>query len=43
LQACTYCAYKKVCGFDCSIAGYEKRKLKELDKAEIFEKMQEQV
>lgn len=42
-QACTYCAYKKVCGFDGSIAGYEKRKLKELDKAEIFEKMQEQV
>lgn len=42
-QACTYCAYQKVCGFDGSIAGYEKRKLKELGKAEIFEKMREQV
>ncbi len=38
--ACAYCAYKKVCGFDGSIAGYEKRRLEELDKGEIFVRMQ---
>lgn len=42
-QACTYCAYKKVCGFDGSIGGYEKRKLKEFGKADIIKKMREQV
>ncbi len=40
-EACTYCAYRKVCGFDGRIAGYEKRSLEDLDKAEIFRRMQE--
>jgi ATP-dependent helicase/nuclease subunit B len=40
-EACTYCAYKKVCGFDSSIPGYEKRRLEDLDKATILEQMKE--
>lgn len=40
-EACTYCAYRKVCGFDGSIPGYVKRGLEDLDKAEIFRRMQE--
>ena len=40
-EACTYCAYKKVCGFDGSIPGYEKRQLKDLDKQTLMQRMQE--
>lgn len=40
-DACTYCAYKKVCGFDSSIPGYEKRQLEELDKQSLMKRMQE--
>ena len=42
-EACTYCAYKKVCGFDGSIPGYEKRQLKDLDKQTLMQRMQETV
>lgn len=35
-EACTYCAYKKVCGFDGSIPGYEKRQLEDLDKQTLM-------
>ena len=35
-EACTYCAYKKVCGFDGSIPGYEKRQLEDLDKQTLL-------
>lgn len=41
--ACTYCAYKKVCGFDGSIPGYEKRQLEDLDKQALMQRMQETV
>ena len=40
-EACTYCAYKKVCGFDGSIPGYEKRQLEDLDKQMLMQRMQE--
>ena len=40
-EACTYCAYKKVCGFDGSIPGYEKRQLEDLDKQALMQRMQE--
>lgn len=42
-EACTYCAYKKVCGFDGSIPGYEKRQLEDLDKQALTQRMQETV
>ncbi len=42
-EACTYCAYKKVCGFDGSIPGYEKRQLEDLDKQALMQRMQETV
>ena len=41
--ACTYCAYKKVCGFDGSIPGYEKRQLEALDKQALMQRMQKTV
>lgn len=40
-EACTYCAYKKVCGFDGSIPGYEKRQLEDLDQQTLMQRMQE--
>ena len=40
-EACTYCSYKKVCGFDGSIPGYEKRQLEDLDKQTLMQRMQE--
>ena len=38
-EACTYCTYKKVCGFEPAIPGCSKRKLEELDKDTALEKM----
>ena len=40
-EACTYCPYRKVCGFDGSIPGYDKRVLADMDKPEILQQMQE--
>ena len=41
-QACTYCAYRKVCGFDSSVPGYEMRTLAELDKETALMKMKKE-
>jgi len=42
-SACTYCAYKKVCGFDPSVPGYKKRTLEDLPKEDILKKMEEEL
>lgn len=39
-DACAYCPYKKVCGFDPNIPGCGKRELAELDKREALEEME---
>ncbi len=41
-DACTWCAYRHVCGFEPSMPGCEKRKLAELGKEEALEKMAEE-
>ena len=43
MGACTYCAYKKVCGFDPTIPGYKKRTLEELSQEEALKKMEEEL
>lgn len=35
-QACTYCAYKNVCGYDSRIGGYQMRKLEKLGTEEAL-------
>lgn len=40
-EACTYCAYRKVCGFETGMPGCSRRKLEELDKEEILARMAE--
>lgn len=42
-QACTYCAYKHVCGFEAGAAGYQPRKLAKLKADEALKRMREEV
>lgn len=37
--SCTYCAYRKVCGFDPAIPGYEMRELEDMDREEALAQM----
>ncbi len=39
-EACTYCAYKKVCGFETAMPGCAKRKLESIDKTEVLMRME---
>ena len=38
-EACSYCAYKKVCGFEPAMPGCSKNRLEELDKEEVLRRM----
>jgi ATP-dependent helicase/nuclease subunit B len=41
-DACTYCPYKTVCGYDRKIPGFEHRRLKKLDAAQIWKAIEEE-
>jgi len=40
-DACAYCCYRKVCGFEPAVPGYQKRRLAELGKEEVLRLMEE--
>ena len=41
-DACTYCAYRSICGYDAEIAGYETRKLKKLSRDDALMLMEKE-
>lgn len=41
-DACAFCPYSKVCGFDRQIPGYRKRKLEDLGEDDVLEKMKQE-
>ncbi len=40
--ACTYCAYRRVCGFEPSAPGFKLRRLEDMDKKEVLQRMEEE-
>lgn len=42
-DACTYCGYQGVCGFDTKIEGYQKRELEDMDDHKIIHEMKEKL
>ncbi len=42
-EACTFCSYKKVCGFDPMIKGYAKRELSDIGKDEVMQVIKEAI
>ncbi len=42
-KACTYCSYRRVCGFEAGAAGFQSRKLAKMKAEEALEKMREEV
>ena len=42
-SACTFCAYKKVCGFDTTIPGFSMREFEKFSEEEILVKMKQEV
>ncbi len=42
-EACTYCSYRGICGFDESLTGYQKRIIASMTEEESLEKMREGV
>lgn len=41
-QACTYCAYRSVCGYDERVDGYQMRKLEKLSAEDALERMRQE-
>lgn len=42
-EACTWCAFKRVCGFETSLPGCGKRKLDDMGQEEVLERMRQDV